>query len=528
MSSRDHHRKRDRSRSPAPGGKDDYKDDDRQRHRRSEPSKSSRHRDDDRGDRGDRDRERDRGGDRDKDRGDRHRESSSRHHQSSSSSRRKHNGSEGEEEDFKKRSRRDTEKSADRDSRSSRDKEKESRSKDHRSSKSSRSGRDRDREVDRRSSRSHRRGRSASGSGSEPESGSGSGSASESGSDNASESEEDEMIKKAKSMIKTISEDDYFTKSSEFRLWLRQAKKKYFEDLTADEARKYFKKFVRRWNDFELDESYYKGVRSSQIPTKSMTKYQWKFTKTIDKADLRQVESVKDSIDTMTNIRFANEVGRLTGKTSASALETGSGSGAAGAKRVLGPSVPPPALSTARGAIGPRRPMTADEVLEKEDQDSRSRQAYRAEQKRARKDKEVLLEELVPKATGREAMLEKRRAQTAYHRQERSPDVELPEHDLMGAGNAGDDYKSMLAAEKRRKEAREARRHGGASASGPEPQSSSSSSVYGAAAGPGAAQGGGGGSVLGAKQQAYKEKEAKQMEEFRKLWAQTQAAKGGL
>ncbi|KAG0248281.1 hypothetical protein BGZ95_008130, partial [Linnemannia exigua] len=165
-------------------------------------------------------------------------------------------------------------------------------------------------------------------------------------------------------MIKTISEDDYFTKSSEFRLWLRQSKKKYFEDLTADEARKYFKKFVRRWNDFELDESYYKGVRTSQIPSKSMTKYQWKFSKTIDKADLKQVESVKDSIDTMTNVRFANEVGRLTGKSSASALESGSGSGSGsgvGSKRVLGPSMPPPAVPAARGAIGPRRPMTADE-----------------------------------------------------------------------------------------------------------------------------------------------------------------------
>lgn len=124
-------------------------------------------------------------------------------------------------------------------------------------------------------------------------------------------------------------------------------------------------------------------------------------------------------------------------------------------------------------------------------------------------------------------MLEKRRAQTAYHRQERSPDVELPEQDLMGSGAGGDDYKSMLAAERRRKEAREARRHGGGGGVGPE-QPSYGPSAGGAsgpsAAGPSPAAG----SVLGAKQQAYKEKEAKQMEEFRKLWAQTQANKGGL
>lgn len=108
-----------------------------------------------------------------------------------------------------------------------------------------------------------------------------------------------------------------------------------------------------------LLESYYKGVRTSQIPSKSMTKYQWKFTKTIDKADLNKVESIKDSIDTMTNVRFAHEIGRLTGVSSASALDTSSGSGTgAGVKRTLGPSMPPP---SAVASIGPRRPMTADD-----------------------------------------------------------------------------------------------------------------------------------------------------------------------
>ncbi|KAF8937017.1 hypothetical protein BGZ47_009213 [Haplosporangium gracile] len=495
MSTRDsHHRKRDRSRSPG---------DDSHRHRRSEPSKS-RDKDHDRESTKRRDNSRSPSrGDRDRGDRDRHREKSSRREYK-------------EDEDSKKRSRREPEKATDRSNRD-RDRERD-RDKDHRQSKKSSRRDNRDKEEDRH--RSRRRSESESESGSESGSSSGSGS--------GSESEEDEKVKKAKSMIQTISEDDYFTKSSEFRLWLRQAKKKYFEDLTAEDARKYFKKFVRRWNDFELDESYYKGVRTSQIPTKSMTKYQWKFAKTIDKADLNKVESIKDSIDTMTNIRFAHEVGRLTGVSSASALDSGSGSGAgagAGVKRTLGPSMPPPA---ATASIGLRRPMTANEVADKEEQDFRNRQIHRTEQKRYRKEKEVILEELVPKATGREAILEKRRAQTAYHRQERSPDVELPEQDLMGSGNGGDDYKSMLAAERRRKEAREARRYGGGGGAGLEQPSHSSSSYGPSAAGPSLVAGGGGGSVLGVKQQAYKEKEAKQMEEFRKLWAQTQANKGGL
>jgi len=50
-----------------------------------------------------------------------------------------------------------------------------------------------------------------------------------------------------------ISEDEYYTKSTEFRLWLRRSKKKYFEEMTADDARRYFKKFVKAWNNFDLD-----------------------------------------------------------------------------------------------------------------------------------------------------------------------------------------------------------------------------------------------------------------------------------
>ncbi|KAI1296373.1 hypothetical protein EDD11_007359 [Mortierella claussenii] len=331
-----------------------------------------------------------------------------------------------------------------------------------------------------------------------------SGSESETDSNTGSESEENEAVRKAKSLIKTISEDDYFAKSAEFRLWLRKSKKKYFEDLSADDARRYFRKFVRAWNDFDLDESYYKGIRSSQMASKDLTKYQWGFAKKIDKVDQSKVEAIRDSIDTMTNTRFAQEVSRITGKSTATAspyVDTTS-------RRTPGPSLPPPSV--------PRRPMTADEVAEKEERDEYNRRRHRAEQKAHRKEKEAILEELVPKATGREAMLEKRRAQTAYHRRERSPDVELPEQDLMGTG--GDDFKSMLAAERRRKEAREAKRYGGVA-------DVESRSVVGPSA---PSQSSAGSSLKESKQQAYKEKEEKQLEAFRQLWAQTQAAKGGL
>lgn len=98
-------------------------------------------------------------------------------------------------------------------------------------------------------------------------------------------------------------------------------------------------------------ESYYKGIRSSQISNKGSTKYKWGFAKNIAKEDQNQVDSVRDSIDTMTNIRFANEVSRQTGVSTASSL--GGSSSSMGPPKRPGPSM--------SQAPGPRWPRTADE-----------------------------------------------------------------------------------------------------------------------------------------------------------------------
>jgi len=50
----------------------------------------------------------------------------------------------------------------------------------------------------------------------------------------------------------TITEDDYFARNSEFRLWLQEERKTYFDDLTSDEAHRLFEKFVKKWNEGKL------------------------------------------------------------------------------------------------------------------------------------------------------------------------------------------------------------------------------------------------------------------------------------
>ena len=73
--------------------------------------------------------------------------------------------------------------------------------------------------------------------------------------------------------IKPISEDDYFAKNPEFRsmsaylncvglfeapaslcrrIWLAESKDKRFGDLSEDDARSYFRKFVKQYNNGEL------------------------------------------------------------------------------------------------------------------------------------------------------------------------------------------------------------------------------------------------------------------------------------
>ncbi|KAG1063074.1 hypothetical protein G6F42_027276 [Rhizopus arrhizus] len=79
-----------------------------------------------------------------------------------------------------------------------------------------------------------------------------------------------------------------------------------------------------------------------------------------------------------------------------------------------------------------------DRLSDKEDQYERDRLNRKHESKRKNERREAMLDEVAPKETGREAALAKKRALNAYHKRERSPDVELSEQDLMG----GDDFKA--------------------------------------------------------------------------------------
>lgn len=70
----------------------------------------------------------------------------------------------------------------------------------------------------------------------------------------------DKESKSERPKVKPISEDEFFTKSEEFRVWLKLSKNVYFEDLSSKEAHKIFEKeFVKDYNKGKLTAMYYDG-----------------------------------------------------------------------------------------------------------------------------------------------------------------------------------------------------------------------------------------------------------------------------
>ncbi|XP_033106979.1 uncharacterized protein LOC117108907 [Anneissia japonica] len=116
---------------------------------------------------------------------------------------------------------------------------------------------------------------------------------------------------------------------------------------------------------------------------------------------------------------------------------------------VLGPTLPTKGLS--RPVQGPTLPPTFLQAQKEEDkEDERKRMKY--ERKKYQKHNDMVMEELVPRATGHEGKIEKRigRADAKRARQT-SPDL----HDSMLMGTSSDNFQARMAARKRNREAQQ-------------------------------------------------------------------------
>ena len=101
---------------------------------------------------------------------------------------------------------------------------------------------------------------------------------------------------KRKSSRENLTEDDYFSKSREFRVWLREDRDVNFEDLSTEKAKKWFSKFVKVWNDGSLAAKFYDG-KVEQV----RTKHKWSFTNKINDVERMKLASVRDRVELQTH-----------------------------------------------------------------------------------------------------------------------------------------------------------------------------------------------------------------------------------
>ncbi|GAC92857.1 hypothetical protein PHSY_000414 [Pseudozyma hubeiensis SY62] len=211
-----------------------------------------------------------------------------------------------------------------------------------------------------------------------------------------------------------LTSDDYFIRSSEFKHWLSSSKQLYLDEISSASARRYFDRFVRRWNAGRLDDPYYSGTIRSLDSSAGKTRHKWSFTTHQGYASEKaKLELMKDSIDTLTNgdsrgAREARDAERRT-KRSHNTEDSERGSQA--------------------------RPSTvAQRQFDREHQRDLDRISSSQDRKRLRQDAADMAEEQEGKSTGRERTMEKRREINADKRafaESRRPDgLELDDRDI--------------------------------------------------------------------------------------------------
>ncbi|KAI6031177.1 hypothetical protein PISMIDRAFT_648142 [Pisolithus microcarpus 441] len=228
--------------------------------------------------------------------------------------------------------------------------------------------------------------------------------------------------------VSPISESDYFLKNSEFGTWLRDEKGKYFDELSGERARSYFRKFVKAWNRGRLPKSLYNDPGS--LPATKQTGYKWSFASRSSGVDAEALRSAREDVDSATYGPSRRSRGGP-GETS-------------GSVRTLGPALP----------------SASDLVLAREVASEYQAAERDLKRKRDRAEAKDRVEDVVgPKEVGREAMLEKKRARRENDkafREKGDEGLEADESTLLGGGDSFKDHIARREAARRRWEGKRA------------------------------------------------------------------------
>ncbi|KAI3627268.1 hypothetical protein CBS14141_001269 [Malassezia furfur] len=203
--------------------------------------------------------------------------------------------------------------------------------------------------------------------------------------------------------------DAYYARAREFRAWLEE-RDHYLDEMPSEDARRYFARFVRRWNDGRLSDRYYAGTAA---PVQG-TRYRW---------------------------RFADEG---TKQRSTSPPRSGA--------RLRRPSA-----AVARRSAA----LAADRQYERERAQEEVRRAAQRARRAERREAKEWAEEQAPRATGRDAVRERRREVAASNRamaERRDVDDDVGDtmstDALLGLGNS---FQDALAERDRQAQRRQGR-----------------------------------------------------------------------
>jgi len=203
-----------------------------------------------------------------------------------------------------------------------------------------------------------------------------------------------------------------------------------FEDLPNKETTlKYFSRFTDLWNSGKLPEKYYKGIKPDELVASTRTRYRWKFVDNLNANDTLILGTACDSISKDTHKKQAKDLFKLP--------------------------VPENQTGPRHKQLMNQKPSESDDQDVDEEEKRRNLMLQKKQENlQFRKHKEMVEEELVPKATGREALIEKKKMKREIARQaDDSP--ERSDADLIGGGN---DYQYLLAQKRKREEKRDAAR----------------------------------------------------------------------
>ncbi|KAJ2851698.1 hypothetical protein IWW36_000843 [Coemansia brasiliensis] len=213
--------------------------------------------------------------------------------------------------------------------------------------------------------------------------------------------------------IPQITQDDYYKFNAPFRLWLRKEKERYFDEMSSEKARKYFGSFIRAWNEGRLRSRYYKQEGElKQLSKDVVTRHNWGFASKINPSEQQKINAIRN-----------------TAPGTQQDQETGNSSRASG-----------------------ERPSEETVRLRDEEEREERRMRRKQERRRAKEQEELMLDEVAPKETGREAKLAKKRAISRLRHGEKSLDVDIPDEEIYA------DSADSLRALKQERERRERQR----------------------------------------------------------------------